>query len=294
MKKTLSLLLFVLMTVSLLSVIISADDATPAMNISMTISDENGDLVLTKAPVSVKDEDGDGVLTVNDALIAAHNTYCEGGYRYKNSSGKPEITSLWGASDLAYGVFNNGGNVWMLNEYIADDDHIQAYVYTDSENLTDAFSYFSKENLTFENGKETLTLYAYGITVDGNLLSQPVAGAAIIINGKETKIKTDKEGKFTLSASDLLMGEKNVISARSDRERIVPPVLVVTPNAENIKKTYSEGLLLALMILTVVLVTAAVFTVRLITDKKKTSTEPNATAPTTQNKPQHHHKKRKK
>ena len=292
MKKALSLLLFVLMTVSLLSVGISADDAT-TMNISMTISDENGELVLIKAPVCVKDEDRDGVLTVNDALIAAHNTYCEGGYRYENTTGIPQITSLWGASDLAYGVFNNGGNVWMLSEYLAEDDHIQAYVYTDSENLTDAFSYFSKENLTFETGKETLTLYAYGITVDGNLLSQPAAGAVITVNGKDTKIKTDKNGTFTISAKDLVMGEENVISARSDRERIVPPVLVVTPNAENIKKTYSEGLLLALMVLTVILVTAIVFTVRLVTGKKKALAETSATTFAKQNNPQHR-KKRKK
>ena len=271
MKKAVSLLLLILMTVSLLTANVLADETT--MDVYVTISDENGELVLVKAPVSVKDEDRDGVLTVNDALIAAHNTYCEGGYRYENLTGKPEITSLWGASDLAYGVFNNGGYVWMLNEYLEDDDHIQAYVYTDSENRTDSFSYFSKEDLAFETDKETLTLYAYSITADGNLLSHPTAGAIITVNGKDTKIKTDKDGKFTISAKDLIMDEENVISARSDRERIIPPVLVVTPNAENIKKTYSEGLLLALMIVTVVLVTAGVFTIRLIAEKNKPSTK---------------------
>lgn len=289
MKKALSLLLLILMTVSLLTVHVLADEA--AMDVYVTISDENGELVLIKAPVSVTDEDRDGVLTVNDALIAAHNTYCEGGYRYENISGKPQITALWGESDRAYGVFNNGGYVWMLNEYLEDDDHIQAYVYTDNEALSDSFSYFSKEDLTFENGKETLTLYAYSITADGNLLSQPAAGATITVNGKDTKIKTDKDGKFTISAKDLVMGEENVISAHSDRERIVPPVLVVTPNAENIKKTYSDGLLLALMVLTVILVTAVVFTVRMITKKNKTASAPIETTVRVHKKRKH--KKRK-
>jgi hypothetical protein len=282
------------MTVSLFPITAMAAEEPAPMDVFVTISDENGELVLIKEPVRVTDLDEDGVLTVNDALLAAHKKHCKDGYIASDKYGDLEIIKLWGVSDRAYGVFNNGGYVWRLIEYLADGDHVQAYVYRDSENRSDAFSYFSREELTFKNGKETLTLYAYSVTEDDNLLSHPVSGATITVNGESTGIKTDKDGKFTLSASDLLMGEKNVISARSDRERIVPPVLVVTPNAENIKKTYSEGLLLALMILTVVLVTAAVFTVRLITDKKKTSTKPNATAPTTQNKPQHHHKKRKK
>ena len=72
MKKILSFLLLTLMTVTLFSASVLADEDKLEMDIYVTISDENGELVLAKEPVHVTDADGDGVLTVHDALSAAH------------------------------------------------------------------------------------------------------------------------------------------------------------------------------------------------------------------------------
>lgn len=271
MKKALSLLLLILMTVSVFSVNVFATEEPLAMDVYVTVSDENGALVLAKEPVHATDVDGDGVLTVNDALLAAHDAYCKDGYYASDKYGDLEITMLWGVSDRAYGVFNNGGYVWRLTEYLADDDHIQAFIYTDSENLSDAFSYFSRDELTFENGKESLTLYAYTVTEDNNLLSLPSAGAIITVNGKDTGIKTDKNGNFSISPDDLIIGEKNVISARSDRELIVPPVLVVTTDATDAEKSSASGLLFGSLLIIVIILTAGVFAVRLLSEKKKTA-----------------------
>lgn len=275
MKKTLTLLLLILMTVSLFPITAMAAEEPAPMDVFVTISDENGELVLIKEPVRVTDLDEDGVLTVNDALLAAHKKHCKDGYIASDKYGDLEIIKLWGVSDRAYGVFNNGGYVWRLIEYLADGDHVQAYVYRDSENRSDAFSYFSREELTFKNGKETLTLYAYSVTEDDNLLSHPVSGATITVNGESTGIKTDKDGKFTISTDDLDLDKINVISARSTKETLVPPVLVFTPEGVSDKKM-SGGLTFLLLILIVALLTAVVFAFRIYSNKKKAAARAKA------------------
>ncbi len=265
MKKILSFLLLTFMTVMLFSANVLADEEKLAMDAYVTISDENGEIVLAKEYVYVTDTDGDGVLTVHDALEAAHETYCKGGYATDDPYGDLLITKLWGVENGAYGCFNNGGKVWRLTEYLADGDHIQAFIYTDAENMSDMFSYFSKEELTFEKGKATLTLYAYTLTADNNLLSKPAAGAIITINGKDTKIKTDKEGKFTLSLDDLVLGEKNVISARSERQLIVPPILTVTADIADAEDMAPNPMLILAIVVVVLIV--GVFAVRLLLKK---------------------------
>ena len=261
MKKILSFLLLTLMTVTLFSASVLADEEKLEMDAFVTISDENGELVLAKEPVHVTDADGDGVLTVHDALYMAHEVHCKGGYATDDPYGDLLITKLWGVEDRAYGCFNNGGKVWRLTEYLADDDHIQAFIYTDSEHMTDMFSYFSKEDLTFADGKETLTLYAYVITEDNNLLSKPVQGAVITVNGEKTGIKTDKNGKFTISADDLAWGEKNVISAYSAKQNIVPPILSLDTATITLEKPAPSSMLILVIVVVVLAVGMFVFRV---------------------------------
>ena len=265
MKKILSFLLLTLMTVTLFSASVLADEEKLEMDAFVTISDENGELVLAKEAVHVTDADGDGVLTVHDALSAAHEAHCKGGYATDDPYGDLLITKLWGVEDRAYGCFNNGGKVWRLTEYLADDDHIQAFIYTDSEHMTDMFSYFSKDDLTFEKGEETLTLYAYTLTEDNNLLSKPVQGAVITVNGEKTGIKTDKNGKFTISADDLAWGEKNVISAYSAKQNIVPPILALDTATITLEKPAPSSMLI--LVIVVAVLAGGVFVFRLLLKK---------------------------
>lgn len=267
MKKIFIGILAALMTMALFSMGALADEKTLEMNAFVTISDENGAFVLTKAEVCVSDADGDGVLTVNDALIAAHDAYNQGGYATDDPYGDPVITRLWGNESGAYGCFNNGGKVWRLTEYLAEGDHVQAYIYADAERMTDMFSYFSKENLTFENGKEALTLYAYTLTEEGNLLSKPLAGAFITVNGEKTGIKTDKNGKFTITADDLLENEMNIISAYSEKQTIVPPILTVDTAAIESKTPATNPLWYLIPI--VIALTAIVFSAQVILKRAK-------------------------
>jgi flagellar basal body-associated protein FliL len=66
-----------------------------------------------------------------------------------------------------------------------------------------------------------------------------------------------------------------VISARSTKETLVPPVLVFTPDGVSNKKM-SGGLTFLLLILIVALLTAVVFAFRIYSNKKKAAARAKA------------------
>ncbi len=265
MKKLLICLMAILMLFLCFSVFVSAEEEDMT-TVFVTISDASGSFVLAGEPIVVHDTDGDGMLTVHDALSLAHDAFCKGGYAVAAPYGDPEITKLWGISDRDFGCYIEGGLVYRLSDSVFDGDHIQAFVC--SENGTDLLSYFSKSEVTFDTGKEDLTLYGYALTVEGNLRSYPISGAEITVNGEKIGKKTDKEGKFTLSANDLAEGQKNVISAEINDGNLVPPILVVS--AETLDAAGMDlGSPMLWLILTVVLVTAGVFAAGTVMKKRK-------------------------
>ena len=106
MKKFLSTLLALLMLVSLTA---SAEEAFPTVYVS--ISDDTGALVLAYAPVFLIDKDGDGALTIADALQAAHDLHCPGGFALAQTEFGLSMTKLWNAE--------NGGSY--VNIYYGED-----------------------------------------------------------------------------------------------------------------------------------------------------------------------------
>ena len=227
MKKIVSLCLAILLAVCCLTLSVLAEEKAPIIRV--TVSDENGAIVLANEEIILSDADGDGAMTVTDALLLAHEKGAPDGFAWTDAYGEREITSLWGYAGGCYGCFVNGASFYLLTDRIEDGDTVHAFVYRGGEELSDAYSYFSRETVAFEDGTDTLTLYAYTLTEEGNLLSAPLTGAVITVNGEKTGIRTDKEGKFTLRADDLVADRKNVISALYDGMLIVPPVLTVSP-----------------------------------------------------------------
>ncbi len=263
MKKLISFLLTSLILAGLFTLSVTASDADVSP-VYVTISDENGELVLAYEAFELKDYDGDGKLTVNDALLAAHQSHCEGGY----ASNSLNITKLWGVENRVYDCYIDGSRMYYIYESLSEDNHIQAFVYTDTENLSDRFSYFTKETLTFSENTETLALYAYTTTKDGHLISEPVAGAKITVNGEEIGVKTDQNGQFTIALKDLVFGEKNIISAIASNDTLVPPVLAVTPD-ESMGSAAPAMPTLIWLILIVVVLLAAAFGIRTFLFKRK-------------------------
>ena len=203
-----------------------------AETVFVTISDGSGALVLSNEEISVTDLDGDGALTIDDALACAHEAFYEGGaaagYHSELTEYGKSIYKLWGEENGgSYGYYLNNASAFSLLDAIADGDAVQAYAYQDLASWSDTYCYFTSTG--FEGGLNyTLTALVYD--ADWNLVPTPVGGAIITVNGEDTDIVTDAEGKFVI---DLSTSGKYVISARSESMTLVPPCAVVeVANAE--------------------------------------------------------------
>lgn len=219
----------VLMTVAAMSNVfnITASGATDtSVNVYVTISDKDGDLVLTQEKINVTDVDNDGALTINDALYVAHEVKYEGGaeagYESAYSAYGLSLNKLWGTSNGgSYGYYVNNKSAWSLTDTVEEGDYVNAYIYTDLTTWSDKYCYFAANTTTVKAGEEiNLTLLAAGYDADYNPIEVPVEGAVITVNGEKTEYTTDKDGKTTIT---IRTEGSYVISAVSDTLTLVPP-----------------------------------------------------------------------
>ncbi len=222
MKKTAAILIAISFIFGMFAISTNADTTA---DVYVTIA--NGDLKIAMEKVSVSDIDGDGIISVNDALYAAHEKCYEGGA----AAGYSAVQSDWGLS-LAklWGVENGGSYGYMINDSMAmslsdelkNGDHLYAYVFTDTAGWSDSYSFFDIKTVDILEGKTvTLTLSASGFDENWAPVVLPLAGAVITLNGEKTSFVTDANGKADVTL------EKNgeyIISAVSDSMTLVPPV----------------------------------------------------------------------
>ena len=197
----------------------------------VTISD--GTLALAAEPVTVTDVDNDGILSINDALSAAHEAKFNGGaaagYASESTEYGLSLTKLWGVENGgAYGYMVNNVSAMSLADPIQAGDHITAFVYTDTTGYSDAYCFFDTFSLSAAAGRSvTLTLTAAGYDESWNPITLPVEGAAILIDGQPTAFKTAADGSVTITIDT---AGDHVISAVSDAQLLVPPVCIATIN----------------------------------------------------------------
>ena len=200
--------------------------AAVAETVYVTIADGQGQLVMVNAAIDVTDVDADGALTINDALYAAHEAAYEGGAEADAGYGL-SISKLWGEENGgSYGYYLNDASAYSLLDPVADGDYLNAFVYTDLEAWSDVYCAFDCRTVEMEAGAEVgLTLNMMTFDENWNPVSLPVEGAILTIDGEDSEVVTDAEGKaqFTIEAA----GEY-LISARSDSAILVPPVCIVT------------------------------------------------------------------
>ena len=227
--KLASLLLALAMCLSICLIGCGEKEITDAVYVTVALK---GEMVLTYQPVSLADKDGDGVLTINDALQAAHDAHFEGKDGY--ASGKSEyglsLNKLWGDTSGAYGyMLNNASVATSLSEPVKVGDHVYAYVYTDQTNWSDTYCYFDKAAVTVNAGESiTLTLMSAGFDENWAPVTKPVADATITLNGEAGEVKTNSEGQVTITMGKASQKDTIVVSATSDTAVLVPPVCLVT------------------------------------------------------------------
>ncbi|MBQ3489627.1 MAG: hypothetical protein IJA86_03450 [Clostridia bacterium] len=261
MKKIISIVFFILLSFSLFG--FSVFGESESNDVYVSISDESGALVLAYAPVSLIDEDGDGNLTVNDALIAAHKAHYKNGAEGFASEETPygcSITKLWGfAGGSGYGYCVNDSSAMSCYDPVQVGDHIKAFIYTDTESFSDVYCFFDQTSVSAKiNDTVILTLYANTYDENWNTVKLPLAGAEILVNGKDSGIVTDANGKAEISVK---MWGDITVSAKSDSKVLVAPVCIVCVDAGE--------MLLAMTVLTIAVIAAIAAAVVIIMKKRR-------------------------
>lgn len=242
-KRLLSLLLILSLCMSFCAVTAFAgdeflsdyeDDTSEYLSAWVNVHIANAGVPVLDTLVYTYDADEDGVLTINDALLCAHEYFysdetgadeSDTGYAYAVSDEYGAyITKLWGVENGgAYGYYVNDKSAWSLNDPIHDGDKVVAFVYADTTNYSDLYTYFTASEYSTYRGKPQVTvqLNAVSFDADWNPVSVPVAGATITVDGEPTSFVTDKDGKATITLSDAA-DSWYYLSATSDQP-LVPP-----------------------------------------------------------------------
>ena len=235
-KKLLSIFLAALMLFGVLGVTALADDEpiAPAPITVLTSVAVRGELELALAPVTVTDRNADGVFDIDEALFAAHEQYYDGGaagYANAMTDWGLSVAKLWGDDGPSFMYYLNNGMAMGLADPVKDGDSLYAFVMGDD--YSDKYSFFEGNQVFTKEEEITLPLALSYLTFDEswNLVTAPLAGAVITVDGKETGFVTDAEGKVTVTVSG--SGDV-VISAKTDALVIAPPVCVVHFPAEPI------------------------------------------------------------
>ena len=228
MKKTLAIILTLAMILGTTCLAVSADEG---VKVYVTIADGKGEIVVPHNSVEVTDIDEDGAITINDALTAAHAKFyaygADEGYGTFMSDYGLSLGKLWGEENGgSYGYYVNNASAWSLADPVNAGDHVYAFVYTDLTAWSDTYSWFEKATVKADAGEEiTLTLKSAGFDADWNPVENTVEGAKILVDGEDTGVVTDADGKAVITIAD---AGKAVISASSDTMTLVPPICVAT------------------------------------------------------------------
>lgn len=208
--------------------------AAQAEGIYVTIIDNTGKMQLTQQYINVPDTDNDGAITVKDALYKAHELYYGGGAAAGFSCSHSlewgwSLTKLWGQTNLgSFGYYINNAAAYSLVDTLKDGDYLNAFCYTDSKNYTDAYSFFNvctKNTSQYSTVSLTLFYYTYNYTT-WELITVPLAGAELTVDGEKTGIITDENGKAEITFNKA--GSFTVSAVSADRLIIAP---VCTVNA---------------------------------------------------------------
>ena len=223
-------------------------------------------VVLSMYKVEKSDEDGDGDWTINDALLAAHKVKCKDGYASAASEWGTSIIKLWNDESGAFGYYLNNKMVMTdVKEKLSETAHdvIYAYVYSDTQTWSDAYTFFDESIFEGEqNGKKTLTLYYVSFDENYNAVNKPLEGATIYFDAKKTEFKTDADGKVEI----VLPTYSTVISAEKDGMTIVPPVC-------RFERTEQHGSLYLILIIAATVIIGAAIVCVILFNKKKTNKE---------------------
>ena len=225
MKKFVSLLISCLLVCVCFATAVFAEGESSA-EVYVSIADK-GALAVAYEKVTVTDIDDDGKLTVNDTFYAVHEAKFDGGAKegysyYSTEQYGLSIGTLWGDKSGCFGYYINNASAWSLADEVKNGDCVYGFVYSDTTSWSDSYTFFDKNSVSVDiQGEITLTLSKSGYDADWNPITVAATGAVITVDGVDTGIKTDENGKATIKITE---SGTHTISAKCESEIIVPPV----------------------------------------------------------------------
>lgn len=186
------------------------------INVKLTVNDQG---VIAKdkdgkpmayRDLTVTDIDKDGVISFDEALVAAHNEYYgTNGYSLENGAYGLYVAKLWGVETSNTLFINNNQAITsgVDSTKVEDGDYLYASINKDNTNYADWYTYFNKkDNTVFVNEDFTLNLKGYqGMS----------GGTATNLNGIE--IGTLKDGVFN-AISNTVTDENGNVTLSFDAE----------------------------------------------------------------------------
>ena len=183
----------------------TATSAPSADSISVTVrvNGADGSFAIANVAIDVTDVDQDGKYTIADALYCAHASQYKGdglGFATADTEYGLSLTMLWGDTSGAFGYYLNNVSSMSLSDEVKEGDLVVAYIYRDQVMWSDSYTSFDVNYSSVAVG-ETVTLTLNGQCYDANfnVVTAPISGAVITVNGQTTEYVTGEDGTVTVS-----------------------------------------------------------------------------------------------
>ncbi len=251
MKKTISLILSVVMIVSSLGVTAFAtENELNAATVYITISkhgeivnDKNGcPIAMTAVELSGKD-----VYVLDDAFRIVHADLCEAGESgYETATGDYGlyVSKFWEdtSENFTYQVNFGEESVWGPNHELENGDFIEFCINESTSLDMEVYTCFNERKVEVQPGETVDLVLSQGeYTAEGRLSFSACADATITVNGVVTENVTDADGKASVSFDEcgryVISAVKTKLVADETVTAIEAPVCVITVNDTEIPPT---------------------------------------------------------
>ena len=228
-----------------------AADATVHMTVSVSgslASAKDGTLMADR-DVTVKDLDGNGILTYDEALVAAHNEYYEGGSAAGYGTAVSEqyglyLTKFWGDESGAFGYWVNDASCNSLSDPVKADDYLNAYVYKDKTAYSDAYTRFEKNSYEATAGMP-VTVAVQKATYDESYNMSFAACEGSTLTAYDSSFKALAQEDYTVDGYKVTFakaGTYYLATGGTDSLNLVPAVAKVTVKEKTEEKQYLQTL----------------------------------------------------
>ena len=221
-----------------LSGFLAEEEATPTAEATVfltisnagTLANAKDGTLMAEKEVTVKDIDKNGILTYGEALVAAHDTYYEGGAEagFATSEDKQFISKLWGESTVA-GFWQNDTSSYSLLDEIKADDHLTAFTYKDTTGWSDSYTKFGQKGYNATVGKAvTVSVEKASYDASYNVVFTDCKDAALAVYDSNFKPLATED--YTVEGYDITFskaGTYYLVTGGTENVNLVPAVAKV-------------------------------------------------------------------